>query len=111
MNTSVKFHKQFGEVEIISSDATVTTIVIISTGEQKKLMTNFANLLIQDEPFKKAAKKVNQPVVELTQEDRDIVSQSVEREMKKLFMEAGMTAEQRAENAKYRQAGSSLRRY
>jgi len=50
-----RFHKQFGEVKVTNSDATTTTIVILATGEVKKLLTKYANLTdAKIEPVKKA---------------------------------------------------------
>jgi len=41
---ATKFHKQFGEVKVLSSDANTTTIVIVATGEEKKMLNKFTNL-------------------------------------------------------------------
>lgn len=104
------YHKQFGQIEITSIDATTTTITIASTGEVKKLLNKFANLLIQDEPFTKAAKKPSTKEVlasrELTQEEKDIVAESVKKEIakSKSFNASNMSAEQWANGAKYRQS-------
>jgi hypothetical protein len=102
------YHKTFGEIEILLKDNTTTTIVVLATGEEKKLLNKFADMLISYKPFIKA-KKVVSIKKELTQADKDIVAQSVANEMKKMYVESGQTAEQRQANAKYRQAGSSLR--
>lgn len=68
--STTKFHKTFGQIEIISSDAQTTTIIISATGEQKKLFNQFANSLIQDTPFVKVvAKKAKATKVVLTQEE------------------------------------------
>jgi len=34
---AIKYHKVFGGVEVLNSDTNFTTILIVSTGEQKKL--------------------------------------------------------------------------
>ena len=67
-----KFSKAFGEVEVTSEDNTFTTIVIIATGEVKKLATKFANL--SDEPFVKVKKVVvkKTPVVHTAQDLENI---------------------------------------
>jgi hypothetical protein len=68
MNTITKFHKTFGEVTIIASDLTTTTIVIVATGEQKKLLNQFSNL--QDNPSEVVkVKKASKVVRELTKDE------------------------------------------
>ena len=65
-----KFSKAFGEVEVISEDKNVTVIVIVATGEQKRLATPYANL--SNEPFVKVVtKKVITVQRELTKEEKD----------------------------------------
>lgn len=56
---TTKFHSTFGEVKVIESSASITTIMVVSTGETKKLVTKA--MFLQDEPFaaKVAAPKVN----------------------------------------------------
>lgn len=103
------FHKSFGKVEVVSQDAIITIINIKATGEQKKLATAFANL--SDTAFVKpvAKKKVTQR--ELTVEEEAIVVASVNKQMKEVFVSSRLTKEERLSNARYRQAGSSLRKF
>ena len=67
--TTTKFHKQFGQVEVISSDANFTTIVVTATGEEKKLANKYVTL--SDVPFVKE-KKVREKAVKYvpTEEDK-----------------------------------------
>jgi len=92
--TTIKFSKVFGEVEVLSQDENFTTIVILKTGEQKKLSTKYANL--SDEPFSKV-KKVKAIKRELTKEEKERVTISVERQMREEFYVAGLSREQRLE--------------
>lgn len=104
------YHKTFGEIEILSKDQVSTTIVVLSSGEEKKLLNKFANALISESPFVKAkkAKSVAQAPV-YTEQDNINFAIYKDREWKKTVREALMTPQQRLENARYRQAGSSLR--
>ena len=79
MNT-IKFHKSFGQVEIVNKDANTTTIVIVATGETKKLFNKYANL--SDSPFEvvKTKKSKAQPIV-LTKEEEERVENSVNKQM------------------------------
>jgi hypothetical protein len=61
-----KFHKQFGQVEVTNSDSTTTTIVILATGEEKKLLTKYANLT--DDKIE-SVKKVKDAKKDLTAEE------------------------------------------
>lgn len=65
--STTKFHKTFGQVEIVSSDAQFTTIIIVATGEQKKLVNQYANL--QDVAFETPKVKKSTKVRELTKEE------------------------------------------
>lgn len=67
--STTKFHKTFGQVEVINTDAQTTTIVITATGEQKKLLNQFANL--QDVAFEspKTKKTTKSIVRDLTKEE------------------------------------------
>lgn len=67
------YHKTFGEIEVLIKDNTATTIVVLSTGEEKRLLNKFADLLISEKPFAKA-KKVVVEKKELTEEDKDFLS-------------------------------------
>lgn len=66
--TTTKFHKTFGQVEVLSSDSTFTTIVIAETGEEKRLATKYA--FLTDAPVTKV-KKVKSIVRELTEEEKE----------------------------------------
>lgn len=67
------YHKTFGEIEILLKDNTATTIVILSTGEEKRLLNKFADALISNEPFVKVKKVVTEKR-QLTEEDKDFLS-------------------------------------
>ena len=67
------YHKTFGEIEVLIKDNTTTTIVVLATGEEKKLLNKFADMLISDKPFTKAKKVVDEKK-ELTEEDKDFLS-------------------------------------
>jgi len=77
---TTKFHKTFGQVTVIAQDANTTTILILKTGETKKLFNQFANL--SDSPFEilKVKKAKAQPIV-LTKEEEAIVKLSVDSQM------------------------------
>jgi hypothetical protein len=91
---AIKYHKVFGEVEVLNSDTNFTTILIVSTGEQKKLASQYANL--QDSPFEKVSvKKVKHKQRELTQEEKDRSNAMVEKEMKDAAYIATLNGEQR----------------
>ena len=92
--TTIKFSKAFGEVEVLNQDENFTTIVVLKTGEQKKLSTKYANL--SDEPFVRA-KKVKSVQRELTEEEKERVAISVERQMREEFYISGLSREQRLE--------------
>jgi hypothetical protein len=92
--TIIKFSKAFGEVEVINQDENFTTIVVLKTGEQKKLSTKYANL--SDEPFAKA-KKIKSIKRELTQQEKDIVARSVESQMREQFYINGLNSDQKLE--------------
>lgn len=66
MNTQTKFHSTFGEVKIIDSNPIITTILILATGETKKLSTKVA--VLSDTPFA-PVKKVKAVKRELTTEE------------------------------------------
>ena len=58
--TTIKFSKALGQVEVISTDADTTTVVVLKTGEVKKLLNKFANLSDIDfvkSPIKKTVKR------------------------------------------------------
>lgn len=109
--TTTKFSKVFGEVEIISQDATTTTVTILKTGEVKKLLNQYANL--SNEPFVKVAKKkLISSNVKITQEDKVRLQILHEKEMRKVIADGNLrrsNPEAWLANSKYRQAGSSLR--
>ena len=65
--STTKFHKTFGQVEVINTDAQFTTITIVATGEQKKLLNQYANL--QDVAFEAPKAKKTTKVRELTKEE------------------------------------------
>lgn len=99
---TTKYHKQFGQVEIISQDSNVTVIRVVETSEEKRLLTKFANMLIQDEPFVKVTKKkVVQAKPVFTEQDDINVAIYQEKERKKLMREMSMTFEQKRESNKY----------
>jgi len=52
---NIKYHKTFGEVKIINVTPVITTIVVVATGEEKKLMTKVA--VFTDAPVVKEVKK------------------------------------------------------
>lgn len=107
---TTKYHKTFGQVEIVKEDANSTTIVVIATGEEKKLLKKFADILISDEPFVKATKKkVVKEAPAYTEQDEINIAIYQDKEWRKTMREVSLTPAQRAENARYRQAGSSLR--
>ena len=64
---AVKFHKQFGQVEVINNNGTMTTIVILATGEQKTLMNKF--VVLSDVAFE-APKKAKAISRNLTSEEQ-----------------------------------------
>ncbi len=64
---TTKYHKTFGQVEVISSNDKFTTIVIVSTGEQKTLANQYVTLT--DAPATKV-KKVKEVQRELTAEEK-----------------------------------------
>ena len=99
--TTTKFSKVLGEVEILNQDTTTTTVKVLKTGEVKKLLNQYANL--SDEPFAKVAKKKSAPVRELTEEEKERVAISVERQIREASYVAGLSREQRLE---YRHAKS-----
>jgi Holliday junction resolvase-like predicted endonuclease len=66
MTATIKHHKIFGEVELITQDETTTTVLIIKTGEVKKLANKYANLT--EAPLSKV-KKLKATVRELTSEE------------------------------------------
>lgn len=70
---TTKYHKTFGQIEITREDSQSVTIVITKTGEEKKLLRKFADMLISDNPFVKV-KKEKAVRKELTEEDRDFLS-------------------------------------
>jgi len=55
---TTKFHKTFGQVEVISQDDTFT-IILTATGEEKKLMTQFTKL--SDTPIEPVVLDVIKP--------------------------------------------------
>lgn len=46
-----KYHKTFGQVEIIETNEKTTTLRVLATDEIKKLSTQFANKYISETPF------------------------------------------------------------
>lgn len=106
---AIKFHKTFGQIEVINENDSIIEIVIVSTGETKKLSTQFAKHLIQDEPFVKVKKAVAKQR-QLTKEEIEHAAKCSADIMKEEELYIKMTPEQRLENARYRQAGSSLRK-
>lgn len=91
-----KFSKSFGEVEVITEDKNFTTIVILATGEQKKLSTQYANL--SNEPFVEVKKVVKKQVKrELTQEEKQRAEAYTNAEMKEAFKIGSMGVDQRRE--------------
>lgn len=90
--TDMKFHKTFGQIEITNQDSKFTTIVIVETGEVKKLATSFANMLIQDEPFK-STKKAKSIVRDLTIEEKQRVEASVNSQMREIVYESSLFGE------------------
>jgi len=62
-----KYSKVFGEVEVTNDNGTVSTIVIVKTGETKKVLNANANL--SDTPFAVEAKKTTSKAKELSSED------------------------------------------
>jgi hypothetical protein len=60
------YSKILGEVKIISQDANVTKVIVVKSGEEKRLANKFANL--QETPFAKQvkpkAKSIKQQVKE-----------------------------------------------
>jgi len=91
--TTTKFSKVLGEVEVLNQDATTTTVKVLKTGEVKKLLNQYANLT--DAPIL-AAKKVKKVQSELTEEEKQIVSISVARQVKETAYYAGLSTEERA---------------
>ena len=67
--STIKFSKAFGQVEVLSTDETFTTILVEKTGEVKKLLNKYANL--SDVSFKKSATKKNST--------RELTSEEIER--------------------------------
>jgi hypothetical protein len=108
---TTKFHKTFGQVEVISQDLNTTTILVLKTNEVKKLINQFANL--SDSPFVELkVKKVSQAKIKLTKEEEERVAISVNNTVRKAIEDGKLrknNLEQWIENAKYRQAGSNLR--
>ena len=51
-----KFSKLLGEVKVLSQDEKYTIVLVVKTGETKKLVNAYAKL--QDEPFEKVKKEV-----------------------------------------------------
>jgi hypothetical protein len=68
---TIKHHKTFGQVEVLSYDTMFTTIVILSTGEQKKLANKFACL--SDKPIEKSLPRKAKAKVDLSKEDMEIL--------------------------------------
>jgi hypothetical protein len=108
---TTKFHKTFGQVEVINQDLNTTTILVLKTNEVKKLINQFANL--SDSPFVELkVKKVSQAKIKLTKEEEERVAISVNNTVRKAIEDGKLrknNLEQWIENAKYRQAGSNLR--
>jgi DTW domain-containing protein YfiP len=108
---TTKFHKTFGQVEVLNQDLNTTTILVLKTNEVKKLINQFANL--SDSPFVELkVKKVSQAKIKLTKEEEERVAISVNNTVRKAIEDGKLrknNLEQWIENAKYRQAGSNLR--
>ena len=73
---NTKFHKTFGQVEVLSETSSILEIKIVSTGEIKKLASKFLVGLLSDVPFvKEAAKKsVSAKSIVLTEEEKNHMS-------------------------------------
>jgi len=93
MANQIKFSKVLGQVEILSQDENTTTVLVVKTGETKKLSNAYANL--QDEPFVKA-KKVKAPKVEWTEQMEEDYS-AVYNDLRKLDRISAMNVK----NGKY----------
>lgn len=67
-----KFHKTFGQIEILSEVGAILEIKIVSTGEVKKLASKFLVGLISDVPFvkEKAKKSISAKTILLTEEEK-----------------------------------------
>jgi hypothetical protein len=108
---TTKFHKTFGQVEVLNQDLNTTTILVLKTNEVKKLINQFANL--SDSPFVELkVKKVSQAKIKLTKEEEERVAISVHNTVRKAIEDGKLrknNLEKWIENAKYRQAGSNLR--
>jgi DTW domain-containing protein YfiP len=108
---TTKFHKTFGQVEVINQDLNTTTILVLKTNEVKKLINQFANL--SDSPFVELkVKKVSQAKIKLTKEEEERVAISVNNTVRKAIEDGKLrknNLEQWIENAKYRQASSNIR--
>jgi hypothetical protein len=92
--TEIKYHSTFGEVTILSLDANFTTIIINSTGEQKKLVNKYANLT--DSPIEKIkVKKVVSKQRELTEEEKERAEKMVDSDMREAHYIAGLSPEAR----------------
>lgn len=64
-NNQTKFSKVLGEVNIVTEDTTTVTVLVLKTGETKKLLKQYANLT--DVKVKVIAKK--EVVRDLTEEE------------------------------------------
>jgi len=93
MSNVIKFSKVLGQVEVVNSDDLTTTVIVAKTGETKKLMNQYANL--SDTPFT-TTKKVKTTQRELTQEEKERVSVSVNNQVNEIFYVAGLGPEAKA---------------
>jgi hypothetical protein len=81
MKNQIKYHKTFGQVEVLNIDATFTTIVITETGEHKKLVNKFANL--SDALFVEVKTiKTKKTTRELTKEEIVRAEESAKKQIK-----------------------------
>lgn len=95
MTTTTKFHKVFGQVEVLEVTATITTICIVKTGEVKKMVNAYT--VLSDEPFIKPIVKRVKPLKlsDLTEEELQAGRERSTKERRQLQYIASLPLDER----------------